>query len=141
MPIPIHANQARLIIDGVTYELRDVHAHEAETISRERVTADGGRTIGFTRGRVSTRITIEAEVLPTRTNIVSEDRVAEIFGVRRREPDQAGLTETDQLLIGTAFQQLMLAEATERVIAKRTALEAEPKSALDRLLDDSCELC
>jgi len=140
MPIPIHATQARLIIDGVVYELHDVHVRQDDSIELDRVTYDGGRTIGRTRGRVSSRVVIEAEVMPTRTNIVSEDRVAEIFGVRRREPDQSGLTETDQLLIGTAFQRLMLAEATEREIAKRTPQKTEPRSALDRLLDDQ-ELC
>jgi len=158
MPIPISAAQASLIIDGVVYVLRDVSAHTADTIELDRMTSyDGGRTLGRTRGVVSSRVVIEAEVMPEPTrNAIDEchhgieaDRCAacDSDGDLRSRIARTGRTDAEMRDVAFAVDG-QLDALTAKYGVKRWKPTAtpkpppapEPKSVWDRLLDER-ELC
>jgi len=128
MPLPIRANQARLTIDGRTYELRDVHARQDDSIELDRVTRyDGGRTMARTVGRLTSRVVIEAEVIPEPAIGRTSDEVSYEVTQRITYADPQPLTGLDRLT----------ERVTEFIEAKKTAPQKPaPRSRWDRLLDD-----
>jgi hypothetical protein len=162
MPIPIEAAQASLTINGVVYEMRDVHVRQDDSIELDRVTYDGGRTLGRARGRITSRVVIEAEVFPE--PITTLDPRLSPADIDQLFLERVGLTRHQAGLTG---QRRMLEQATQAAINEpivhcyhgidsgtcdacvelRSRLASdekpqpppgpEPRSVWDRLIDES----
>jgi hypothetical protein len=157
MPIPIEAAHAELVINGVVYELRDVSVMQGSSIELDRMTYDGGRTIRQTRGRITSRVVIEAEVFPEPLTTLDprlstaelDQRFLERVGWTR---NQAGLTGQRQVLqeairaalndpsMAAVIQQgaeSLRADIIEAAKKPQPPPAPEPRSVWDRLIGES----
>jgi hypothetical protein len=131
MPLPQTFRDARLIVNGQSFDLVNVSVTSQETsYEREPVMGFSGRVRGFTSGRTTERATIECELIPVPIGRMVADMTATIGG--RTFP----IVEMDYTYKPEAIPTAAQLEALQGSLKP----SAPPKSRWDRLMADE-NLC